>query len=170
VPVHRRAILPTVDGAAGWVVGTGCTLTVCRDCCCGSLDKHPDVDHDGQVTALRAAAADRHRIRVAECLGVCERSNVVVVQPSPAARRGGARTVHLGGILDDELIAAVAGWVGAGGPGVAPIPPILAGRRFPRPSVPAERAAAAAPAAPIEGADRSPPRPIPTFVARAEPR
>jgi len=85
---------------------------------------------------------------------ICERSNVVVVQPSPAARRGGARPVYLGEILDDDLVAAVAGWVDAGGPGAAPIPPILAGRSFPRPSIlaAAEEAAAAAAALPAAAA------------------
>jgi len=105
-------------------------LTVCRDCCCGSADKHPEVDHDAQLAAIRSAAGGRHHVRVSECLKVCERSNVVVVHPTPAARRGGARLVYLGDVLDDALIEAVAAWLDAGGPGAAPLPPALQDRAF----------------------------------------
>jgi len=114
---------PSVDAGAG-------ALTVCRDCCCGDAEKHPDVDHDAQLDAIRAALSDRHRIRVSECLKVCERSNVVVVHPTPAARRGGARLVYLGDILDDALIEAVVAWLDAGGPGRCPPPDLLAERVF----------------------------------------
>ena len=105
-------------------------LTVCRDCCCGSADKHPEVDHDAQLAAIRSAVGARHRIRVSECLKVCERSNVVVVHPTPAARRGGARLVHLGDVLDEALVEAVAAWLDAGGPGAAPLPSSLQERVF----------------------------------------
>ncbi|MER7007727.1 hypothetical protein ABT297_32440 [Dactylosporangium sp. NPDC000555] len=105
-----------------------CTLTVCRDCCCGSPDKHPGVDHDALLTALRAA--DGHRVRVSECLSVCERSNVVVVQPSRAGRRRGGRPVYLGEVLRDTAVAEVLSWLGAGGPGRAPMPPALRAHEF----------------------------------------
>jgi hypothetical protein len=105
-------------------------LTVCRDCCCGSAEKHPEVDHDAQLAAIRDALGSRHRLRVSECLKVCERSNVVVVHPTPVARRGGARLVHLGDVLDDELVVAVAAWLDAGGSGAAQVPPVLAARVF----------------------------------------
>ncbi|WP_106129502.1 hypothetical protein [Pseudosporangium ferrugineum] len=105
-------------------------MTVCRDCCCGSADKHPGVDHDGQLTAIRGAVGERHRVRVSECLRVCERSNVVVVHPTPAARRAGARLVHLGDVLDDHLVDAVVDWLDAGGPGKAEAPTVLIGCIF----------------------------------------
>lgn len=105
-------------------------LTVCRDCCCGSADKHPGVDHDAQLAAIREAVGERHRVRVSECLKVCERSNVVVVHPTPSARRTGARLVHLGDVLDDALIAAIAAWLDEGGPGVCAPPAALRGRIF----------------------------------------
>lgn len=105
-------------------------LTICRDCCCGSADKHPDTDHDAQLEAIRGAVGDRHRVRVSECLRVCERSNVVVVHPTPAARRAGARLVHLGDVLDDTLVGAVAAWLDAGGPGLAAVPEPLTARVF----------------------------------------
>ncbi|MEV4707052.1 hypothetical protein [Actinoplanes sp. NPDC049316] len=105
-------------------------MTVCRDCCCGSSDKHPGFDHDAQLAALRGAVGERHRVRVSECLRVCERSNVVVVHPAPAARRGGARVVHLGDVLDERLVGAVADWLDAGGPGLARVPAVLMDRIF----------------------------------------
>jgi hypothetical protein len=109
------------------------TVTVCRGCCCGTVRKHPGIDHDGQVGRLRAAAGRQHRVRVSDCLNVCGESNVVVVQPAPEARRDGARPVWLGGILDDDVESRIAAWVTAGGPGVAPIPPALAAHAFPAP-------------------------------------
>ena len=33
-------------------IAAGCTVTVCRDCCCGSARKHPRVDHDAQLDPL----------------------------------------------------------------------------------------------------------------------
>jgi hypothetical protein len=103
----------------------GCTVTVCRDCCCGSLRKHPSVDHDAQLTALQAGLEPDHRVRVSDCLDVCAQSNVIVVQPAPEARRAGARPVWFGLVLDDAVLGDLIGWVRAGGPGAAPLPPIL---------------------------------------------
>ena len=111
----------------------GCTVTVCRDCCCGSTRKHPDVAHDALLGQLTAAVAHPHRVRVSECLDACEQSNVVVVQPSPAARRAGARPVWFGLVLDRDVTADIARWVLAGGPGVAPMSDILALSVVPEP-------------------------------------
>jgi (2Fe-2S) ferredoxin len=103
----------------------GCTVTVCRDCCCGSAKKHPDVDHDDQLRQLRAGLPAPHRVRVSDCLDACEQSNVVVVHPTPAARRAGARPVWFGLVVSDDVTDDIAGWVQAGGPGVAPLPAVL---------------------------------------------
>jgi (2Fe-2S) ferredoxin len=116
-----------------WVAGPetrqdrtlGCTVTVCRDCCCGTAKKHPDVDHDGQLRQLRAELPAPHRVRVSDCLDVCEQSNVVVVHPTPAARRAGARPVWFGLVVDDDVTGDIAAWVRAGGPGVAPLSAVL---------------------------------------------
>ncbi|MET0419330.1 MAG: hypothetical protein ABW022_25235 [Actinoplanes sp.] len=97
-------------------------MTVCRDCCCGSASKHPTVDHDAQLERLRAALAPQHRVRTSQCLDACAQSNVMVVHPTPAARRGGAQPVWFGLVLDEAIVADVVGWVRAGGPGVAEIP------------------------------------------------
>jgi predicted metal-binding protein len=84
-------------------------IAVCRGCCCGTARKHPDVDHDAQVEALRAAVATwpGSRVRTTECLDACDRSNVVVVRE--LGGRGARRTVWLGGVLsaaDTEALCA----------------------------------------------------------------
>ena len=101
------------------------TVTVCRGCCCGSTTKHPGIDHTAQVEQLRHLPKEAGRGRLSDCLDACERSNVVVVSPSAAGRRAGARSVWLGGVLDDEATADVVAWVNAGGPGVADSPGVL---------------------------------------------
>jgi (2Fe-2S) ferredoxin len=103
----------------------GCMVTVCRDCCCGSPAKHPGVDHDGQLQQLRAALPAPHRVRTSLCLDVCEQANVIVVQPSPEARRAGARPAWFGLIGDPAVVDDITAWVRDGGPGVAAIPAIL---------------------------------------------
>lgn len=99
----------------------GCTVTVCRGCCCGTR-KHPDVDHAGQARELRTAIAGGGRFRVVDCLDLCERSNVVVVSPSPSGRRAGGRPVWVGDVLHPDVVTAVADWIAAGGPGHAALP------------------------------------------------
>lgn len=49
-------------------------VLACRGCCCGTT-KHPDVDHDAQLSALREVA----RVEVTGCLGPCRQSNVLAV-------------------------------------------------------------------------------------------
>ncbi|MEU8715921.1 (2Fe-2S) ferredoxin domain-containing protein [Streptomyces sp. NPDC048663] len=95
-------------------------LVVCRDCCCGT-SKVPGVDHARQVADL----AGQVPLRVSDCLDVCEHANVIVVQPSAAARATVARPVWLGLVNDPDATEDVARWVRAGGPGVAPCPDIL---------------------------------------------
>lgn len=115
-----------------------CRVVLCRGCCCGTLDKHPDTDHRLQVDQLRAAAG--LGLVVTGCLGNCERSNTIVVLPSPAGRAAGGRVTWLGSILDAALTQAVAGWIAAGGPGLADPPTELASHVQP----PGRRIAAAA--------------------------
>jgi hypothetical protein len=107
-------------------------VTVCRDCCCGTERKHPDVDHAGQLRALRAAGA----VRISECLDACGESNVVIVQPSADGRRRGGRPTWLGLINDEASLADVTAWIRAGGPGIAPMPaPLELNRIRPQRSV-----------------------------------
>jgi (2Fe-2S) ferredoxin len=111
------------------VTDAWCRVRVCRDCCCGTARKHPGVDHDGLVTRLRDRVGIRAEIDVTTCLLACELSNVVVVSPSPAGRGAGARPVWLREVLDGTTVDAIAAWVSGGGPGVAPMPAVLAAHR-----------------------------------------
>lgn len=112
-----------------------CTVTVCRDCCCGTATKHPGVDHDAQLDALRSGLTGAGRVVVSQCLLACERSNVVVVAPTPEQRRSGVKPVWLSQVLTDWETAAVVDWVRAGGPGAAPLPLELLGKSDPRPAL-----------------------------------
>ncbi|MFI5937275.1 hypothetical protein [Actinoplanes sp. NPDC051494] len=99
--------------------GPGCAVTVCRECVPVGRRR---VDPGRQIERLRAAG---HRARGSRCLDVCSQATVMVVHPAPAARRGGARPVWLGLVLDDDIVDDIAGWVAAGGPGVASLPAML---------------------------------------------
>jgi len=107
-------------------MSAGPSLTVCRDCCCGTARKHPGVDHRAQLERFRAAG----RVRVSDCLDACAYSNVVVVSPSPAGRAAGAGPVWIFGVLDAETEDEVVAWVESGGPGVAEPPGLLDLRIF----------------------------------------
>ncbi len=103
-------------------------VTACRGCCCGNADKHPDTDHAGQLDRLRAMVVRRPgrvEVQTSTCLGPCAQANVVVVRPSPRARRAGARAVWLALVRDPGILEVLDGWIAGGGPGVAPIPPLL---------------------------------------------
>ncbi|QLE71360.1 (2Fe-2S) ferredoxin domain-containing protein [Streptomyces rectiverticillatus] len=102
-----------------------CRVTVCRGCCCGDPRKVPGVDHAGQIPRLRKALGDAAQVRASECLDVCDQANVVVVQPSAAGRAAGGRPVWLGLVNDDDVLADVADWIRAGGPGLAEPPGVL---------------------------------------------
>lgn len=105
--------------------GAPCTVTVCRGCCCGTENKHPDVDHAGQVAALREGMGAAGRVRLTDCLDACDRSNVVVVNPSGDGRRTGARPTWLAGVLRSSTVAEIVEWVRSGGPGIGDRPPQL---------------------------------------------
>ncbi|MEV6121613.1 (2Fe-2S) ferredoxin domain-containing protein [Streptomyces sp. NPDC052077] len=117
---------PTGRTTDGTPTGTAngpvpCRVVVCRDCCCGS-PKVTGVDHAAQTARLRAQVP----VRVSACLDVCDQANVVVVLPSAAGRAAGARPVWLGLVNDRDATEDIAAWARAGGPGVAPLPDILA--------------------------------------------
>ncbi|GAA1382362.1 (2Fe-2S) ferredoxin domain-containing protein [Catellatospora chokoriensis] len=114
-----------------------CRVVLCRGCCCGTTGKHPDTDHQLQADQLRHAPGID--LMVTGCLGNCERSNTVVVLPSPAGRAAGGRVTWLGRILDATLTQSVADWIAAGGPGLAEPPDRLA----PHVQAPGRRIAAA---------------------------
>jgi hypothetical protein len=91
-----------------------CTVTVCRGCCCGNPGKNPHADHAEQLDRLRQGLADTARLRLSDCLGVCEQSNVIVIQPSATGRAAGGRPLWLGFVFDLEVIADIAAWITSG--------------------------------------------------------
>ncbi|MER6070370.1 (2Fe-2S) ferredoxin domain-containing protein [Streptomyces sp. NPDC001817] len=102
----------------------GCTVTVCRGCCCGTA-KIPGPDHAAQLDRLRRALARIAQVRVTGCLDACEHANVIVVQPSAAGRAAGGRPVWLGLVNDTDAVDDIAAWAEAGGPGLADPPGVL---------------------------------------------
>ncbi|WP_249352213.1 (2Fe-2S) ferredoxin domain-containing protein [Nocardiopsis akebiae] len=87
------------------------------------------MDHKAQLARL--SAIDDHSgrsvpVRTSKCLGICFQANVVVVQPSSAGRAAGGRPVWLGEVTEDKLVEAVDDWIFEGGPGIAPLPAVLA--------------------------------------------
>lgn len=101
------------------------TVTVCRGCCCGTLAKVPRLDHEGQLSDLRAQLTGVARVRRTDCLDACERANVIVVQPSTEGRKAGGRPVWLGQVNDPDAAADIITWLKNGGPGLAEAPGIL---------------------------------------------
>lgn len=106
------------------------TVTVCRGCCCGTVKKHPTIDHGARLANLRNLVEGIANVRVSDCLGPCERSNVVVVSPSQRGHRAGGRPTWLGYVLDASAEAQISAWLRDGGPGLAPTPEVLASAAF----------------------------------------
>lgn len=97
-------------------------VTLCRGCCCGTVKKRSDVDHEAQRVRLHAlAATGAIACRETDCLGPCDSANVMVVSPRPNASRAGARPTWFGEVSDDQLDLVI-GWITDGGPGVVPLP------------------------------------------------
>jgi hypothetical protein len=82
---------------------------------------------------LRELMRDIADFRITDCLGPCERSNVLVVSPSEGGHRHGGRSTWLGYVFDEAAGLAIAGWLRDGGPGLADFPRSLRRYRFKRP-------------------------------------
>ncbi|MFI5916545.1 (2Fe-2S) ferredoxin domain-containing protein [Dactylosporangium sp. NPDC051541] len=117
-------ITGTAGRAAAGRDGGGCTVTVCRGCCCGTA-KVPGLDHPAQLAQLRRRLDGAAQVRTSDCLDACEYANAVVVQPSPAGRRAGGRPVWLGLVNQADTTDMIDAWVRAGGPGLADPPDLL---------------------------------------------
>ncbi|MFJ4919529.1 (2Fe-2S) ferredoxin domain-containing protein [Streptomyces sp. NPDC088725] len=100
------------------------TVTVCRDCCCGT-PKVPGIDHAAQLADLRSSLTEVATVRSVVCLDACEHANVIVIQPSAEGRLAGGRPVWLGLVNDRDATADITAWIEAGGPGIAEPPGIL---------------------------------------------
>jgi hypothetical protein len=96
------------------------SVLVCRGCCCGTERKHPDVDHDAQLDALRSVV----RTRVVDCVDECSQSNVVIVRP------GDSSSIWLGGVLAASETQVLCAWLAQGAP--LPLPIALQQRVFVR--------------------------------------
>jgi hypothetical protein len=90
-------------------------LSLCDDCCCGTTRKHPGVDHAALRGRLASAATSTGgRSRTVGCLGVCERSNVVVVKTVHAG------TFWVGEVHEEPVVAELESWIRRGAP--LPVP------------------------------------------------
>lgn len=98
-------------------------VVVCRGGDCGSRRKHPEVDHQAQLAAIREGVGAGASVVVSRCLDACDHSNVVVVLPGSAGRDF-AEPVWVGEVNDQATTAEVIEWVQQGGPGIVD-PPVL---------------------------------------------
>lgn len=106
------------------------TVTVCRGCCCGTVKKHPTIDHGARLANLRDLVEGVANLRMSDCLGPCDRSNVVVVSPSRRGQQAGGRPRWLGHVLDARAETDISNWLRDGGPGLAQPPEALAVHLF----------------------------------------
>jgi len=100
---------------------------MCRGCCCGTTNKHPDVDHDAIAEILTHHSGPHTQLVRTECLWACGLSNVVVVNPCAEARQSGTRPAWITQVNTIERAQALAAWLRDGGPGIAE-PPAEIGR------------------------------------------
>lgn len=80
------------------------SVLVCRGCCCGAQE---GIDHDRHLQQLtEATTASGGELRVTNCIGPCDRKNVVVVRArAPFARW---RSFYFRAVGDDEVAALIA--------------------------------------------------------------
>ena len=109
------------------------SVLVCRGCCCGQQE---GPDHSAHLAQIGAAVDHAGgRLKVTNCIGPCDRKNVVVVRTRTASRW----TARYYAAVDDDHVAALQSWFAAG-PVTEPEPAALAAARFdwpiPRPRLP----------------------------------
>ena len=106
------------------------SVLVCRGCCCGTMAKHPDVDHARHLTRLRGAvdSVPGATLWTVDCLDACEHSNVVVVRVNGSKR-------WFGEMLADHDVDALADWLSSNGH--EELPPELSSHVFDPESAPA---------------------------------
>jgi hypothetical protein len=103
---------------------TSLSVLVCRGCCCGTQD---GIDHDRHLAIIREAPKNAAgRIKVTNCIGPCDRKNVVVVRTRQHDDRWRSR--YFAAVNDSE-VEALRLWF-ASGTVQAAEPPELANIRF----------------------------------------
>ena len=80
------------------------SVLVCRGCCCGQQEGPDHADHLAQITAAVEGAGGR--LRVTNCIGPCDRKNVVVVRTRSDSRW----TARYYAAVGDEQIASLQEW------------------------------------------------------------
>ena len=100
-------------------------VSVCQECWAG--DGREVV---GRVPLCGLGERPDTVTRGIDCFDVCEGDSVTVVQPTPAGRRAGGRPVWLRDTHDPDVVAALADWIDAGGPGIADEPDLVAIHAF----------------------------------------
>jgi hypothetical protein len=104
----------------------GCTVVVCRGCCCGlTRSKKPDGQAKRALELLRRLLQREATVELSGCLGPCGSKDVVVVRPSRNGKLGGARPQWFGFTRDEAAVRDLADYVKAGGPGIAAMPATL---------------------------------------------
>ena len=112
-----------------------CRVLVCRGCCCGRERGRADATSARRLELLSdlLAGTPVEVVVSHDCLGPCERSDVVVVRPGAEGRAAGGRPIWLGYTGTDACVREIAAWASAGGPGAAPAPPTLTLHEFTAP-------------------------------------
>ena len=87
-------------------------VEICRGCCCGTVRKHPDVDHDAHFREIERAVRQRGRalVRRTGCLGACDLSNLVVVRPKGRSHDS-PDAMWFGRILTDNDVRSLSRWI-----------------------------------------------------------
>lgn len=81
------------------------SVLVCRGCCCGTQDRP---DHAAHLATITAATLDAGGlVKVTNCIGPCDRKNVVVVRTRATGSRWTARYFAA---VDDVEVAALQKW------------------------------------------------------------
>ena len=123
VPVAVRRVHPRREPGRG---DDHLVVLVCRDCCCGTVRKHPDVDHDAQFAELEAAVGlwGHGEARITGCMGQCSESNIVQVKRRVAGAHGRLEreTLWFGRVLDAPSTSVLTGWIAQGCPAAPPAP------------------------------------------------
>ena len=96
----------------------GCSLTVCRGCCCGTDNKKQAA---ARLDYLRQRLPSVE-LRTSDCLGPCANKDVIVVHPQSGQRKQGEKPAWLGSMHTTSALDDLIGWLDAGGPGAALIP------------------------------------------------